>query len=313
MTASDRLRYTEIPISHGSGAVPALGFGTLIPDPLAAKQAIGKALEVGFRHFDCAERYRNEDAVGSVLEGVFKSGLVQREAVCVTTKLWNNNHRPERVRPAFEASCGRLRIDYVDCYLMHTPFAFRPGNEQEPRDENGKVIYDTGVTLTETWRALEQLVDDGRCRSIGLSNVSLEQLKEVFEAARIKPAALQVESHPYLPQWELFDYCREHQIVFMAYAALGHGMTPRVTEDPVIVSIAQRVRKSPAQVVLAWGVQRGTAVLTTSTNAGFIEQNFDISSLPEDAMTEIRERLTARTRFNAVVKSGVPGCIPHEA
>jgi diketogulonate reductase-like aldo/keto reductase len=108
---------------------------------LAAKQAIGKALEVGFRHFDCAERYRNEDAVGSVLEGVFKSGLVQREAVCVTTKLWNNNHRPERVRPAFEASCGRLRIDYVDCYLMHTPFAFRPGNEQEPRDENGKVIW----------------------------------------------------------------------------------------------------------------------------------------------------------------------------
>jgi diketogulonate reductase-like aldo/keto reductase len=99
----------------------------------------------------------------------------------------------------------------------------------------------------------------------------------------------------------------------MAYAALGHGMTPRVTEDPVIVSIAQRVRKSPAQVVLAWGVQRGTAVLTTSTNAGFIEQNFDISSLPEDAMTEIRERLTARTRFNAVVKSGVPGFIPHEA
>ena len=310
MTAQDTLRDAKIPISHGSGAVPALGFGTLITDPSSTKQAIGKALEVGFRHLDCAERYRNEDAVGGALEAAFKSGKVRREAVYVTAKLWNNNHRPERVKPAFEASCRQLRLDYIDCYIMHTPFAFRPGTEQDPKDEHGEIIYDTGVTPLETWRALEQLMDDGRCRSIGLSNVSLEQLKEIVESARIKPGALQVESHPYLPQWELLDYCREHRIVFMAYAALGHGMTPRVIDDPVIVSIARRVRKTPAQAVLAWAAQRGTAVLTTSTNPRLIEENFDISTLPEDAMTEIREQVTARARFNVVVKTGVPGMIP---
>ena len=168
MTTADTLRYTRIPLTHGSGAIPAVGFGTLIPDPLATKQATKTALEVGFRHLDCAERYRNEEAVGDAMQEAFKAGTVRREDVFVTTKLWNTNHRPERVKPAFDASRRRLQIDYVDCYLIHTPFAFRPGDEQDPRDERGQVIYDSGVTLIETWRALERLVDDGHCKSIGL-------------------------------------------------------------------------------------------------------------------------------------------------
>ena len=120
-----------------------------------------------------------------------------REDVFVTTKLWNSNHRPERVKPAFDASRRRLRVDYLDCYLIHTPFAFRPGYEQDPRDENGQVVYDFGVTLIDTWRALERLVDEGECKSIGLSDITLDQLREVVAAARIKPAVAQVECHPY--------------------------------------------------------------------------------------------------------------------
>src|SRR5271165_2912320 len=154
MATPDTLRYTRIPLTHGSGAIPAVGFGTLIPDPLATKQATKIALEVGFRHLDCAERYRNEEAVGDAMQAAFKAGTVRREDVFVTTKLWNTNHRPERVKPAFDASRRRLQIDYVDCYLIHTPFAFRPGDEQDPRDELGQAIYDSGVTLVETWRAL---------------------------------------------------------------------------------------------------------------------------------------------------------------
>ena len=200
MATPDTLRYTRIPLSHGSGAIPAVGFGTLIPDPIATKQATKTALEVGFRHFDCAERYRNEEAVGDAMQEVFKAGTVRREDVFVTTKLWNTNHRPERVKPAFDASCRRLQIDYVDCYIIHTPFAFQPGYEQDPRDELGQVIYDSGVTLVETWRTLERLVDDGQCRSIGLSDVTLEKLREIVAAAWIKPAVVQVESHPYLPE-----------------------------------------------------------------------------------------------------------------
>src|SRR6202789_3408074 len=144
MTASDTFRSTRIPLNHGSGAMPALGFGTLIPDPVVTRQATKAALEAGFRHFDCAERYRNEDAVGEAIQEVFRAGVIRREDVFVATKLWNTNHRPERVAPAFEASLRRLRIDYADSYLIHTPFAFQPGDEQDPRDGSGQVIYDPG-------------------------------------------------------------------------------------------------------------------------------------------------------------------------
>ena len=138
MTPSDTLRHTRIPLIHGSGAIPAIGFGTLIPDPLATKQATKTALEIGFRHFDCSERYRNEEAVGDAMQDVYKDWTIQREEIFVTTKLWNNNHRPERVKPAFDASRRRLQLDYIDCYLIHTPFAFQPGDEQDPRDEHGR-------------------------------------------------------------------------------------------------------------------------------------------------------------------------------
>jgi diketogulonate reductase-like aldo/keto reductase len=299
-----------MPLAYGSGTIPAVGFGTLIPDPLATKQATKIALEAGYRHFDCAERYRNEEAVGEALQEALKAGRVRREDVFVTTKLWNTNHRAERVKPAFEASRRRLQLDYVDCYLIHTPFAFRPGDEQDPRDEQGQVIYDPGVTLAETWRALERLVDDGQCRSIGLSDVTLEKLREIVANARIKPAVVQVESHPYLPEWDLLDYCGEQGIVLLAFAALGHGLSPRVVDDPVIVTIAQRVHMTPAQVALAWAIQRGTAFLTTSTTSRHIQENFEVSTLPEDAMREIREKITTKIRFNTVVRTGVPGFIP---
>jgi diketogulonate reductase-like aldo/keto reductase len=310
MTTPDTLRDTRIPLNNGSGAMPAVGFGTLIPDPVATKQATKTALEVGFRHFDCAERYRNEESVGEAMQEVFRAGVIRREDVFVTTKLWNTNHRPERVKQAFDASRRRLQIDTVDCYIIHTPFAFRPGDEQDPRDEHGQVIYDSGVTLVDAWGALERLVDDGKCKSIGLSDVNLEKLREIVTAARIKPAVVQVESHPYLPEWELLDFCRQHGIVLLAFAALRHAMDPKLLDDPVITGIARRVGKTPAQVALAWAVQRGTAFLTTSTKPHNIQANFEISTLPEDAMQEIRDGIKTNVRFNTVVGTGVPGFIP---
>ena len=121
---------------------------------------------------------------------------------------------------------------------------------------------------------------------------------------------IQVESHPYLPEWKLLEFCREHGIVLQAFAALGHAMEPNLLADPVITAIAQRVNKTPAQVALAWAVHRGTAFLTTSTKPQRIRENFDISTLPEDAMQEIRDRITTNVRFNSVVETGVPGFIP---
>lgn len=297
-------------LKHGSGTMPALGFGTLIPDPVATRNATKLALEAGFRLLDTAERYRTESEVGEAMLDVFKEGRIKREDVFVVTKLWNTNHRPERVKPAFDSSLNKLKVEFVDLYLIHTPFAFRPGDEQDPRDANGKVIYDRGVTLLDTWRELESLVDEGRCKAIGLSDVDLKQVQDICDAARIKPAVVHVESHPYLPEWDLLRFCRENGIVFQAFAALGHSSEPKLLEDPVIISVAQRVKKRPAQVLLAWAIQRGTSALTTSKTPSRIRENFEVSVIPEDAMREISEGIKTRIRFNAVVETGIPGFIP---
>ena len=309
-TETDNLRYTKLTLGNGSGAIPALGFGTLIPDPIATKNATKAALEAGFRALDTAERYRTEKEVGEAIKEVVQAGKIKREDVFVATKLWNTNHRPERVKPAFEASLRRLQLDYVDLYLIHTPFAFQPGDEQDPRDANGNVIYDPGVKLLDTWGALEKLVTEGKCKAIGLSDIGPEKVKEICEAATIKPAVVHVESHPYLPEWELLDYCRKNGIVLQAFAPLGHSSEPNLLADPVITAVASRVGKTPAQVVLAWAIQRGTALLTTSKTPSRIKENFDVSTLPEDAMREISEGIELRMRFNAVVETGVPGFIP---
>jgi alcohol dehydrogenase (NADP+) len=309
MNASSDLRMARIPLNHGVGRIPALGFGTLIPEPAVTIAATTDALEAGFRHFDCAERYGNEREVGRALQAGLAGGGVAREDIFVTTKLWNSNHRPERVEPAFEASLDRLGLKYLDLYLIHTPFAFQPGDDQDPRDQNGNVLYDHDVSLFDTWKALETLVDHGKCRAIGLSDITLSTLKPIYESARIKPAVVQVEAHPYLPEAELLEFCKERGIVFLAFAPLGHGMKPGLLEDPVISAIATRVAKTPAQVLLAWAVQRGTAVLTTPRTAARARENFDIARLPDEALDEIN-RIQIRQRLNAVVNSGVPGFIP---
>jgi len=310
MAEPDNLRYTKLPLNNGSGAIPALGFGTLIPDPVATRTATKAALEAGFRLLDTAERYRTEKEVGEAMREVFNGGKIKREDVFVITKLWNTNHRPQRVKPAFEASLKKLQLDFLDLYLIHTPFAFQPGDDQDPRDATGNVIYDQGVTLLDTWRALESLVDEGRCKAIGLSDVNLEQAKGIFDAARIKPAVVHVESHPYLPEWDLLNYCKKNGIVLQAFAALGHSSEPKLLDDPVITSIARRVNKTPAQVLLAWAIQRGTALLTTSKTPSRIKENFEVSAIPDDAVREISDGIKSQVRFNAVVKTGVPGFIP---
>lgn len=306
---NDNLRFTKLPLNNGSSQIPALGFGTLMSDPAATRLATRTALETGFRSFDAAERYRNETEVGDGLREVLERGTIKREDVFVATKLWNNNHRPERVKPAFEASRKRLQLDYIDLYYIHTPFAFRPGDEQDPRDHNGEVIYDEGVTLLDTWQAMERLVDEGKCRSIGLSDANLENLKKLTGSARIKPAVMQVESHPYNPQWDLLAFCKEFGIVMMAFAPLGHSIEPKLLSDPVVMAVSRRVAKTPSQVLLAWALQRGTAVLTSSKSPNHIAENFDVSHLPDDAVEEI-SAIKTRYRFNEVVNTGIPGFIP---
>lgn len=309
MIEASHLQMRRMQLNDGKGHIPALGFGTLIADGTETTTATRDALDAGFRHFDCAERYRNEREVGAALRTRLAAGELPREDIFVTTKLWNTNHRPVRVAPAFEASLERLGLDYLDLYLVHTPFAFQPGDEPDPRDQNGNVVYDRDVTLLDTWKAMESLVDHGKCRAVGLSDITLAELTPLYDSARIKPAVVQVEAHPYLPETELLDFCKAKGIVFLAFAPLGHGVRPGPLEDPVIAAISARVAKTPAQVLLAWAVQRGTAVLTTPRTAARARENFDIAPLPDDALEEIN-RIQTRQRLNAVVTTGIPGFIP---
>jgi diketogulonate reductase-like aldo/keto reductase len=307
MASSEDLSRVTLALNNGSGAIPALGFGTSLSDRTKTRDAVKAAVKVGFRHLDAAERYRNEAEVGAALKELFDDGTVRRDELFVTTKLWNNNHRPERVKSALHASLNRLGLDTVDLYLVHTPFAFKPGDDQDPRDPHGAVIYDDGVTLEETWAAMEDLVDEGFTGAIGLSDIDIEGVKRIAQTARIKPAVVEVESHPYHPQWELHQLRETDGIILLAFASLGHGLEPRLLDDPLIVSIAEQLGKTPAQVLLAWGIQRGSAVLTGSVNPARINENFDVSAIPESAVQDISERLQTRHRFNSVVDGGEPG------
>src|ERR1700753_3226771 len=294
-------------LNNGGGEIPALGFGTSLSDNTKTRHAVKAAVEVGFRHLDAAERYRNEAEVGAALKELFAEGTIRRDELFVTTKLWNNNHRPERVAAALRDSLDRLGLDTVDLYLVHTPFAFQPGDDQDPRHPHGDVIYDDGVTLEQTWAAMENLVDEQLTGAIGLSDIDVETTRGIVDSARIKPAVVEVESHPYHPQWELHEYLASEDIVLLAFASLGHALEPRLLDDPLVVSLAEQYGKTPAQVLLAWGIQRGSAVLTGSVNPGRIRENFDVTALPQSAVQEINERLVTRYRFNSVADAGQPG------
>src|SRR6201985_2660442 len=296
MASAEDLSRVTFPLNDGRGAIPALGFGTSLSDRTKTREAVKAAVKVGFRHLDAAERYRNEAEVGAALKELFADGTVRREELFVTTNRGKNNRGPDRAKPALQASLDRLGLDAVDLYLVHTPFAFQPGDDQDPRDVHGAVIYDDGVTLEETWAAMESLVDEGLTGAIGLSDIDVEGAKRIAGTARIKPAVVEVESHPYHPQWELTHLRETDGIILLAFASLGPALEPRLLDDPLIVSIAERAGKTPAQVLLAWGIQRSSAVLTSSVKPARISENFDVTALPESAVQEINE-LETRHRF----------------
>ena len=191
---------------------------------------------------------------------------------------------------------------------MHTPFAFQPGDDQDPRDMHGAVVYDDGVTLEETWAAMEDLVDEGLTRSIGLSDIDVERTRKIIDTARIKPAVVEVESHPYHRRnGNSMDCARRMGSSCWRSLRWDTGWNRGCWTTLLIVSIAGRLGKTPAQVLLAWGIQRGTAVLTGSLTPSRIRENFDVTALPESAIHEINERLETRVRFNSVVDAGQPG------
>lgn len=258
--------------------MPLMGLGTWKSASNEAGEAVEYALtEAGYRHIDCAAAYGNEKEIGEALGRVFKSGKVQRKDVFITSKLWNTAHAHDAVRPACEATLRDLGLDYLDLYLVH--WGMSTSESHWAVDENGVLALDP-VPYRETWEAMEKLVEAGLVKAIGVANLSVAQLIDLLSYAKIRPAMNQVELHPYLQQSRLVEFCQYRDIAVTAYSPLGRPgaaeMAGKLVDDETIVKIARAHKKSPAQVLLRWGVQRNTVVIPKSTHRERIKENIDI-------------------------------------
>lgn len=261
-------------LSSGA-AMPAIGMGTFGSDRAphqAVADAVRFAISVGYRHFDCASVYGNEDRVGVVLEEAMRNGI-RREVLWITSKVWNNRH--DDVIGSCEKSLADLRLDYLDLYLVHWPFPNHhpPGCDVAAR--NPHAVPYIHESYMRTWRQMEKLVDRGFVRHIGTSNMTIPKMRLVLRDARIKPAANEMELHPHFQQPEFFAYLKDHKVQPVGYSPIGsparpeRDRTPEDTtpiEDPVIRSIAERRGVHPAVVCIQWAVQRGQVPIPFSTN-----------------------------------------------
>lgn len=294
----------EITLASGH-KMPMLAFGTWKSAPGVTAQAVKTAVRAGYRNLDCANDYNNEHEVGNALKELFAAGEVKREELFIQAKLWNSNHRPEHVVQDLQQTLKDLGVEYLDSFVIHWPQAVPssgkkcstrldgayPGhhstNAMFPIDDEGYFCTDKDSHYVETWHAMEDLVDKGLVKSIGLSNFNKAQIAEVLSNVKKHPVSLlQNECHPYLQQMDLVDYCRFNGIAFQAFSPLGSGDTnlavhssPTGTiplKDAFIHELAKKYNKDAGQVMLRWNFQRGVCCVTKSVTDKRIQGNFQI-------------------------------------
>lgn len=261
---------------------PVIGLGTWKSKPGEVAQAVKDAIDIGYRHIDCALAYANESEVGSALKEKIDAGVIKREDVFVTSKLWNTFHRPDLVLQGLKKSLENLGLSYLDLYLIHWPMGYKEDGEMFPADENGKLLY-SDVDYVDTWKEMEKAVEMGLTKSIGVSNFNPEQIDRVLKIAKIKPVTNQVECHPYLTQKKLIEYLQSKKMVLTAYSPLGSPdrpwakpEDPQLMDDPKLKKLAEKYAKSVAQILIRYQIQRGNVVIPKSVTQARIKQNFEV-------------------------------------
>ncbi|EGE00434.1 aldehyde reductase [Trichophyton tonsurans CBS 112818] len=289
-------RNTKFKLNTGA-EIPAIGFGTW-QDEQAQEGAVLAALQAGYRHIDTAAIYGTEAAVGKAIK---KSG-VPREELFITSKLWNNKHKPEDVEKAIDDSLKNLGISYLDLYLMHWPVAFAPGDEVFPKDSSGKMKV-VDIDYVDTYKAMEKLVKAGKTKAIGISNFSKAETERLLENASIVPAVHQLELHPWLQQPSFVTFLKTKGIHITHYSSLGnqnetYKQDGKLLEAPALTAIGKKYNKSPAQVALAWGINEGHSVLVKSKAEQRIKDNFqaDFELNAEDL--QLVHEMDRQRRFN---------------
>ncbi|TFY74963.1 hypothetical protein EWM64_g9049 [Hericium alpestre] len=273
------------PLSNGK-AIPQIGLGTWLSEPNEVEQAVVWAVEAGYRHIDCAMVYDNQDEVGRALKKVIPS-IVKREDLFITSKVWNTSHHPDDVEVELDETLKQLETDYVDMYLIHWPVSFprgaKPFVPPNPDKLNEILVDPNGPSIIETWKAMIKLLDTGKVRGIGVSNFTIDHLKAISNATGVTPAVNQVEAHPLLPQDDLRLYCANNNIHITAYSPLGNNLRdkPRVIDYPDVKEVAEKLKATPAQVLIAWGAHRGYSVIPKSVHKERIISNFKQIELSE--------------------------------